>query len=58
MQNVNSVQYKTSKDHPTVQMKLEGNQGGNCNKANGDYQDRVHSDQMVLVIVKRGGWTG
>ncbi len=26
-------------------------------KAKGDYQDRIHSDQMVLVIVKQVGWT-
>jgi hypothetical protein len=24
-------------------------------KAKGDYQDKVHSDQLVLVIVRRGG---
>jgi hypothetical protein len=25
-------------------------------KAKGGYQDCVHSDQIVLVIVRRGGW--
>jgi hypothetical protein len=28
----------------------------NCMKAKGDYQVQIHSDQMVLVIVRRGGW--
>jgi hypothetical protein len=27
-------------------------------KDKGDYKDRVHSDQMVLVLVRRGGLTG
>ncbi len=25
-------------------------------KTKGDYQVRVHSDQMVLMIVRQGGW--
>ncbi len=28
----------------------------NCMKAKGDYQDQIHSDQMVQVIVRWGGW--
>jgi hypothetical protein len=34
-----------------------GTQGGICMKAKGEYSDRVHSDQMVLGIVRWGGWT-
>ncbi len=36
---------------------IGGTQGENCMKAKGDDQDRVHSDQMVLVIVSEEGWT-
>jgi hypothetical protein len=35
----------------------KGTQEGIWMKAKGDYQDRVHSDQIVLVKVMRGGWT-
>ncbi len=45
---------KISRGSP--KMKLRGNlRGGNSLKAKGDYQGRVHSDQMVIVIVRRGG---
>jgi hypothetical protein len=27
-----------------------------CLKLNGDYQARVHSGQMVLLVVRQGGW--
>ncbi len=55
-QNVNSVKYKQAET--ILQMKLRGksSQTENCMKAKGDYQNRVHSDQMVLVIVRWGGW--
>jgi hypothetical protein len=34
-------------------MKAQGEpKGENCMKAKGDYQDQVHSDQMVLMIVR------
>ncbi len=26
-------------------------------RAKGDHQDQVHSVKMVLVVVRRGGWT-
>jgi hypothetical protein len=31
--------------------------GGTYMKAKEDYPDRVHFDQMVLWVVRRGGWT-
>jgi hypothetical protein len=37
-------------------MEIRGNSMGNCKKVKGDYQDQVHLDKMVLVIVKQGGW--
>ncbi len=30
---------------------------GNLHESPGERMDRVHSDQMVLRIVRRGGWT-
>jgi hypothetical protein len=53
--NVNDVQLGISRDHP--KMKLRGTRGKNCKKAKGDYQDQVHSDQIVLVIVRQVDWT-
>jgi hypothetical protein len=54
-QNVDNVQHRRSRDRP--KMKFKGNSRGNCIKTKGDYQDGVHSDQMVLMIFRRGGWT-
>ncbi len=41
-------------------MKVQRGKGGTQGElefAKGDYQDRVHSDKMVLVIVRQRGWT-
>ncbi len=45
-----------NKQNPSL-WKLKGNSRGIWMKAKGDYQDRVHSYQMVFVIVRQGSWT-
>ncbi len=44
-----------SNDHTTKN--LRGNSMGNLHENREGCQDRVFSDQMVLVIVRQGGWT-
>jgi hypothetical protein len=46
MQNV-------KKAKTVLHMKLRETQGTNFKEAKGEYQDRVHPDQKVLVIVRR-----
>ncbi len=36
---------------------LRGNSQEKLNESQGDYQDRVYSDQTVLMIVRQGGWS-
>jgi hypothetical protein len=38
-------------------MNLKGNSRGNLHESQGDYLDPVHSDRMVLGIIRQGGWT-
>jgi hypothetical protein len=49
------TKYTTNSDCPI--MDLRGPSGEISRKAKGDYTDRVHSDQMVLRIVRQGSWT-
>jgi hypothetical protein len=51
-QHTINAQYVISIDCPEKKLK-----GENCMKAKGVCPDRVHSDQMVLGMVRRGGWT-
>jgi hypothetical protein len=41
-------------DHP--KLNLRGNSRGNFHASQEDYPDQVHSVQMVLGVVRRGGW--
>jgi hypothetical protein len=52
---VNNVQNTLSRDFPTNE--AQGGRGIYM-KAKGDYQDQVHLDQIVLVIVRCGGGGG
>jgi hypothetical protein len=54
-QNLDNVQYKTIR--PSYKWGSGESQVGVYMKATWDYQDQVHSDQMVLMIVREGGWT-
>ncbi len=50
-QNQDNVHHRIIRDHP--KMKFRGNSRGKLYED----QDGVHSDQMVLMIFRRGGWT-
>ncbi len=53
----NSIEYTIYAKYEITESLIMKTQGGIWKKAKGDYQDRVHSDQMVLVIARWGGWT-
>jgi hypothetical protein len=47
-----------SDDSQDSQMERMSRVSGGQNQHKGGYQARVHSDQMVLMMARQGGWGG